>query len=149
MNNSSSTNTNTEENKQTSEDILDVIFDYTGNGDDELTLRFENAKTKKKQIYAYNDFFFVFFYRRGSKLEVLSKDESISGSRGWWTGRLVDSESVGIFPANFVSNSSSDLRIIDYNDLHIGEIIGIGGFGYEKHKTQEKNDRKNKIFFIF
>lgn len=50
MNNSSSTNTNTEENKQTSEDILDVIFDYTGNGDDELTLRFENAKTKKTNI---------------------------------------------------------------------------------------------------
>ena len=61
MNNSSSTNTNIEENKQTSEDILDVIFDYTGNGDDELTLRFENAKTKKKQIYAYNDFFLFFF----------------------------------------------------------------------------------------
>ena len=30
-------NINNEENKQTSEDILDVIIDYTGNGDDEQT----------------------------------------------------------------------------------------------------------------
>jgi len=61
MNNSSSTNTNTEENKQTSEDILDVIFDYTGNGDDELTLRFENAKTKKNK-YMHTMIFFLFFF---------------------------------------------------------------------------------------
>ncbi len=62
-------------------------------------------------------------------MEVLSKDESISGSRGWWTGRLIDSNSVGIFPANFVANSQPDLRIIDYNELHIGDTIGVGGFG--------------------
>lgn len=39
MNNSSSSpNDNTKENH---DDILDVIFDYNGNGDDELTLKFE------------------------------------------------------------------------------------------------------------
>jgi len=95
--------------EKTTNQILDVIFDYMANGDDELTLR------------------------RGSKLEVLSTDESISGSRGWWTGRLVDSNSVGIFPANFVADSASKLRIIDYNDLHIGETIGVGGFGHVYH----------------
>lgn len=37
MNNTSNDNT-----KENIDDIRDVIFDYTGNGDDELTLRFEN-----------------------------------------------------------------------------------------------------------
>ncbi len=83
----------------------------------------------KKILLKKNNNFFSRFKRRGSKLEVLSKDESISGSRGWWTGRLIDSESVGIFPANFVANSQPDLRIIDYNDLQIGDTIGVGGFG--------------------
>ncbi|CAF2714623.1 unnamed protein product [Rotaria sp. Silwood2] len=112
MNNSLfSTNNNNTNNdkKENSDDILDVIVDYIGNEDDELTLR------------------------RGSKLEVLSKDESISGSRGWWTGRLIDSESVGVFPANFVINSQLNLHIINYNDLKIGDTIGVGGFGYAFH----------------
>lgn len=104
--------------------ILDVVFDYTGNGDDELTLR-----SVIRTVNANVTFSSMFFSRRGSKLEVLSKDESVSGSRGWWTGRLVNSDSVGIFPANFVADSQADLRIIDYNDLQIGETIGVGGFG--------------------
>ena len=74
---------------------------------------------------------FLFFLssRRGSILEVLSKDEKISGSEGWWTGRLLDSESVGIFPANFVASSEPNLRVIEGKDLQIGDLIGIGGFG--------------------
>ncbi len=77
---------------------------------------------KKNEILFY-------FLRRGSILEVLSKDERISGSEGWWTGRLLDSESVGIFPANFVANLEPQLRVIDYKDLQIGDLIGVGGFG--------------------
>ncbi len=77
---------------------------------------------KKNKILFY-------FLRRGSILEVLSKDERISGSEGWWTGRLLDSESVGIFPANFVANLEPQLRVIDYKDLQIGDLIGVGGFG--------------------
>ncbi|CAF4128462.1 unnamed protein product, partial [Rotaria sp. Silwood1] len=87
------------------DDILHVIYDYTGKEDDELTLK------------------------RGSIVEVLSKDEKISGSEGWWTGRLIDSESVGIFPANFVGNFEPNLRVIEEKDLQIGNLIGIGGFG--------------------
>ncbi|UJR22069.1 hypothetical protein I4U23_025135 [Adineta vaga] len=90
----------------TNDEILHVIYDYTSKEDDELTLK------------------------RGSILEVLSKDEKISGSEGWWTGRLLDSESVGIFPANFVASSEPNLRIIDYKDIHIGDLIGVGGFGH-------------------
>ena len=122
--NSNNNNNNEQKKGDTTDDILDVIYDYNGNGDDELTLRFEDLILSKK----VNEMM-ISFRRRGSKLEVLSKDESISGSRGWWTGRLIDSQSVGIFPANFVSTSQPDLRIIDYNDLQIGETIGVGGFG--------------------
>lgn len=111
---------------KTTNQILDVIFDYMATGDDELTLRFDRItpliQRRKFSILSLR-------FRRGSKLEVLSTDESISGSRGWWTGRLVDSDSVGIFPANFVADSAAKLRIIDYNDLKIGETIGVGGFG--------------------
>lgn len=120
----SNNNNNNDQKKDHTDDILDVIFDYNGNGDDELTLRFANVMLLKEWIE-----WWYFVRRRGSKLEVLSKDESISGSRGWWTGRLIDSESVGIFPANFVSNAQPDLRIINYNDLQIGDTIGVGGFG--------------------
>jgi len=28
-----------------------------------------------------------------------------------------------------VANSQPDLRIINYNDLQIGDTIGVGGFG--------------------
>ena len=88
-----------------SKTILHVLYDYTSKDEDELSLK------------------------RGSRLEVLSKDEGISGSSGWWTGRLVDTESVGIFPVNFVTSGEPDLRIIDYKDLNIGTLIGVGGFG--------------------
>ena len=101
------------------------MFDYAASGDDELTLRFE----AHGGMDAHMRFVSLSLRRRGSKLEVLSKDESISGSRGWWTGRLVDSNSVGIFPSNFVADPQPNLRIIDYNDLQIGDTIGVGGFG--------------------
>ena len=60
---------------------------------------------------------------------MLSKDQRVSGSEGWWTGRIVDTESVGIFPANFVASSQPNLSVIEYKDLQIGELIGVGGFG--------------------
>ncbi|CAF2122037.1 unnamed protein product [Rotaria magnacalcarata] len=91
------------------DEILHVLYDYTSKEADELTLK------------------------RGSILAVLSKDEKISGSKGWWTGRLLDSESVGIFPANFVASSEPNLRIIDEKELQIGNLIGIGGFGHVHH----------------
>ena len=91
-----------------------AIFDYEATGDDELTLC------------------------RGAQVEVLSKDSKISGDDGWWTGR-VDNK-VGIFPANFVtqpqvvdqvSPEGNDSRPfeIDYSELNVEEVIGVGGFG--------------------
>ncbi|CAF1344530.1 unnamed protein product [Rotaria sordida] len=98
--------TNSSSINKKNDDILRVIYDYTSKEDDELTLK------------------------RGSIVEVISKDEKISGSKGWWTGRLIDSESVGIFPANFVASIEPNLRIIEEKDLQIGNLIGIGGFGH-------------------
>ncbi len=49
MNNASSVfNNNDDDKKENIEDILDVIFDYNGNGDDELTLRFVTMLLKNK-----------------------------------------------------------------------------------------------------
>lgn len=115
MNNSSSLSNKNDE-------ILHVIYDYTSTQADELTLKY-NQRIQKPTFFCF------IYFRRGSVLEVLSKDEKISGSKGWWTGRLIDSESVGIFPANFVASSEPNLRIIDEKDLVIGSLIGVGGFG--------------------
>lgn len=90
-----------------------AVFDYTATGDDELTLT------------------------RGLQVEVLSKEPKISGDDGWWTGRV--NNKVGIFPSNFVtkevdvlpnSNRSPDKVFeIDFADLELEEVIGVGGFG--------------------
>lgn len=85
------------------------LYDYEAQGDEELSLR------------------------RGDIVLVLSKDRNISGDEGWWTGRL--NEKVGIFPSNFVTDEDiseiSDLQPleIDFNEIEVKEIIGVGGFG--------------------
>lgn len=92
-----------------------VKFGYDAQGEDELSLR------------------------RGDIVEVLSTDAKISGDEGWWTGKLGDK--VGIFPANFVTDGdildndsspvvgSAHIKEIDFNELRLEEVIGVGGFG--------------------
>ncbi|XP_068607734.1 mitogen-activated protein kinase kinase kinase 9 [Brachionichthys hirsutus] len=98
-----------------------AVFDYEATADDELSLR------------------------RGDLVELLSKDSLVSGDEGWWTGMIADR--VGIFPSNYVSSGNGipeDLRDgseqryavpplhlleIDFSELTLGEIIGVGGFG--------------------
>jgi hypothetical protein len=46
-NNNNNNNSDNDNKKEHTDDILDVIFDYTGNGDDELTLRFEKDFLEK------------------------------------------------------------------------------------------------------
>lgn len=71
---------------------------------------------------------------------VLSKDSNISGDEGWWTGKIGDK--VGIFPSNFVTDDDPMLLSvapeiigdiqpveIDYAELDMREVIGVGGFG--------------------
>lgn len=88
-----------------------AIFDYEASHHDELTLK------------------------RGAQVEVISKDARISGSDGWWTGRVNDK--VGVFPSNFVKPGAVPLTpqdgslpfAIDFKELYLEEIIGVGGFG--------------------
>uniref|UniRef100_A0A1A7WFA9 Mitogen-activated protein kinase kinase kinase n=1 Tax=Iconisemion striatum TaxID=60296 RepID=A0A1A7WFA9_9TELE len=99
--------------------VWTAVFDYEATADDELSLC------------------------RGDLIEVLSKDSLVSGDEGWWTGMIADR--VGIFPCNYVSRrngipeeigQSSDRSVpplhlleIDFSELTLEEIIGIGGFG--------------------
>ncbi|XP_018394167.1 PREDICTED: mitogen-activated protein kinase kinase kinase 11-like [Cyphomyrmex costatus] len=94
--------------------IFTALFDYVAQGEDELSLQ------------------------RGETVEVLSKDTKISGDDGWWTGKIRGK--VGIFPANFVAEAESIDRVssvidkvqpieIDFEELQLEEVIGVGGFG--------------------
>jgi SH3 domain/Protein tyrosine and serine/threonine kinase len=99
--------------------ICTALFDYEAQGEDELSLH------------------------RGEVVEILSKDAKISGDEGWWTGKIGDK--VGIFPSNFVAEedrSTTSLRVghsvfdeedhpieIDFGELRLEEVIGVGGFG--------------------
>ncbi|CAH2328089.1 mitogen-activated kinase kinase kinase 9 [Pelobates cultripes] len=101
-----------------------AVFDYEASAEDELTLRL------------------------GDLVQVLSKDSRVSGDEGWWTGKIQDR--VGIFPSNYVTTTQSfssklqckrveelpcypasaiQLLEIDFTELVLEEIIGIGGFG--------------------
>ncbi|XP_008192286.2 mitogen-activated protein kinase kinase kinase 11 isoform X2 [Tribolium castaneum] len=91
-----------------------ALYDYDAQGEDELSLR------------------------KGQIVEVLSEDAKISGDEGWWTGKIGDK--VGIFPSNFVAyedpiNHVNSIIVdihpieIDFNELELEEVIGVGGFG--------------------
>ncbi|XP_072385894.1 mitogen-activated protein kinase kinase kinase 9 isoform X2 [Diabrotica undecimpunctata] len=95
-----------------------ALYDYNAQGGDELSLL------------------------KGQIVEVLSEDAKISGDEGWWTGKIGDK--VGIFPSNFVAHQEPsqdfsdhynniiadiDPVKIDFSELELEEVIGIGGFG--------------------
>ncbi|XP_011504937.1 PREDICTED: mitogen-activated protein kinase kinase kinase 10 isoform X2 [Ceratosolen solmsi marchali] len=94
--------------------LFTALYDYIAQGEDELSLQ------------------------RGESVEVLSKDSKISGDEGWWTGKIRGK--VGIFPANFVAEAETIDRVssvieqvqpveIDFEELKLEEVIGVGGFG--------------------
>lgn len=103
-----------------------ALYDYHAQGEDELSLK------------------------RGIVVYVLSKDSNISGDEGWWTGKIGDK--VGIFPSNFVTEDDpmllnvpseiiGDIQPveIDYNELELKEVIGVGGFG-KVHRAYWNNE---------
>lgn len=99
--------------------VWTALFDYEASGKDELTLR------------------------KGDVVEVLSLDSEISGDEGWWAGKV--NNKVGIFPSNYVSlkpggygkiSGSSvagelqfEPEVVDFQELSLQEVIGVGGFG--------------------
>uniref|UniRef100_H2Y408 mitogen-activated protein kinase kinase kinase n=1 Tax=Ciona savignyi TaxID=51511 RepID=H2Y408_CIOSA len=98
-----------------------AMFDYDAKADDELTLQ------------------------SGQHVEVISKDIGVSGDEGWWTGKIANK--LGIFPSNYVQpkhNVASHDGVIeqkilitvpeiDFSELALQEIIGVGGFGKVYH----------------
>ncbi|XP_078287077.1 mitogen-activated protein kinase kinase kinase 10-like [Rhinoraja longicauda] len=93
-----------------------AVFDYESTADEELTLR------------------------RGDLVELLSRDSTVSGDEGWWTGKIEGK--VGVFPCNYVSSRAQPGRgyyptapppppppLVDFHELLLEEIIGVGGFG--------------------
>lgn len=117
--------------------IFTALFDYVAQGEDELTLqrgetvevKYEFTTGTEKNQENIDRFFFP---------QVLSKDSKISGDEGWWTGKIHGK--VGIFPANFVAKAESIDKVssvidkvkpleIDFDELQLEEVIGVGGFG--------------------
>ena len=95
-----------------------AIFDYDPKREDELLLK------------------------RGKQVQVISRDSKISGDDGWWTG-VVDNR-VGIFPSGYVAQNDVVDQVsptgdtsrpfeIDFDELVLEELIGIGGFGKVYH----------------
>ncbi|XP_068766633.1 mitogen-activated protein kinase kinase kinase 10 [Struthio camelus] len=82
-----------------------AVFDYEAAAEEELTLR------------------------RGDVVEVLSKDSTVSGDEGWWTGKVQGK--VGVFPSNYVSSEPAAVGPpeVSFEELLLDEIIGVGGFG--------------------
>ncbi|XP_051501637.1 mitogen-activated protein kinase kinase kinase 11-like [Myxocyprinus asiaticus] len=103
--------------------VWTALFDYEASGKDELTLR------------------------KGDLVEVLSLDSEISGDEGWWAGKV--NNKVGIFPSNYISFKPSrygklpgpgvvqdlgpavvsEFEMVDFSELSLEEVIGVGGFG--------------------
>lgn len=94
--------------------IWTAIFDYEPRREDELPLR------------------------RGTQVKVISRDAQISGDEGWWTG--VVNQRVGIFPSGYVAQTDLVDQVsptgdisrpfeIDFHELQLQELIGVGGFG--------------------
>lgn len=104
-------------------ELVTAIYEYVAQGEDELSLR------------------------QGDVIVIISKDSNISGDEGWWIGRIGDQ--VGIFPSNFVTSGDPygenefDHNIhpeeIDYRELEIREVIGVGGFG-KVHRAFYRNE---------
>ncbi|XP_033992311.1 mitogen-activated protein kinase kinase kinase 11 [Trematomus bernacchii] len=105
--------------------VWTALFDYEASCKDELTLR------------------------KGDLVEVLSLDSEISGDDGWWAGKV--NNKVGIFPSNYGSFKPTEFAklpctavvgeltpavvsqfepdVLDFRDLKLEEVIGVGGFG--------------------
>ncbi|XP_049598862.1 mitogen-activated protein kinase kinase kinase 11 [Syngnathus scovelli] len=112
--------------------VWTALFDYEAACKDELTLR------------------------KGDLVEVLSLDAEISGDEGWWAGKV--NNKVGIFPSNYgsfkpgaygklpgggatavaaaagelgpaVAAGASEPAVVNFRELSLQEVIGVGGFG--------------------
>ena len=93
-----------------------ALYDYDAEDEDELT------------------------FKAGDQIDVLSKDSEVSGDDGWWVGRVNGKGKIGLFPSNYVVDAadikqkssivnSAAPRQIDFEDISLIDVIGVGAFG--------------------
>ena len=90
-----------------------ALYDYDAVDDDELT------------------------FRASDRIEVLSKEAEVSGDEGWWVGRVEGQDRIGLFPSNYIYITDSDDKRaslsepleIDFEEISLIDIIGVGAFG--------------------
>ena len=94
----------------------------------------------------------------GEKIEIISKDTVVSRNIGWWTGRNSHGQ-IGIFPATNVkvvvsvsddfSQDEVDLYhhpiVIPSDEVQLGEVIGMGGFGKVYRASYKGEDVAVKV----
>ena len=96
-------------------------------------------------------------FKAGDRIEILSRDQEVSGDEGWWVGRVVGSKNahIGLFPSNYVGTSdatiteqSEDARLplqVDFSLIELTEVIGVGGFGKVYRGVYEKREVAVKV----
>ena len=94
----------------------------------------------------------------GERIEIISKDTVVSRNIGWWTGRNSHGQ-IGIFPATSVKVVASisgdftqeevDLHRypleIPSDEVQLGEVVGMGGFGKVYRATYKGEDVAVKV----
>ncbi|XP_065660833.1 mitogen-activated protein kinase kinase kinase 9 [Hydra vulgaris] len=134
-------------------------------------MRKDNADSVNPDKFEYGTA--IYFYdakeedeltlRVGDVIEVLSKDKEISGDDGWWVGRRHGQNLVGVFPANYVILEEQNKNIIqkhssfrtpidnrripeiDFEELDLKQLIGVGGFGRVYRAFWEKKECAVKV----
>lgn len=106
--------------------LFTAKFDYQAQGEKAVEFPTSSRELISNSLCSGED---ELDLRVGQIVWVLSKDESISGDYGWWTGKIGDK--VGIFPANYVTNDDGMLKNsqpdeIKYEELDVKEVIGAG-----------------------
>lgn len=90
-----------------------ALYDYEAADDDELT------------------------FSSSDRIEILSKESEVSGDEGWWVGRVEGQPRIGLFPSNYITtftdngqrSSLSEPLEIDFQEIDLIDVIGVGAFG--------------------
>jgi len=97
--------------------IMTALYDYNGSDDNELT------------------------FKANDEVEVMQTDDS-----GWWSGKLVKTGKVGVFPSNFVKDPKAQTPQLSGEQLANKKCKAI--YDYPKSEEGELAMKVNQIFTI-